>query len=389
MLHGMAVYNSQKERPNAMIGSTAKPWVADFRTPGGGRSRKAFRLKSEAEAYEAGERSKINAGSYINPREAERMTVGALYESWLTKCTTLGARGKKPIAPSTAANYRKNWHKHIEGRWSATPVASVRHRDVAEWVANMPVGNGTQSGVNTRARVAKMFGRIMNHAVYLELVPKNPAKDAVGHAPYVPTVKTEKKRVYLTMPELQDFAARCAPWEDLIMLAGTTGLRWGEITALRADDFRMDEGRYLLDVKRSWKTGDIEAPSPNTKNGEERTVSVPLQVANMVLGARANSGGLLFQSGNYTPKGEAPGKLHHSNFAARVLKPAGQELSTPPTFHDLRHTAVSLIVNETGNVKLAQRIAGHASATMTLDTYSDLFEDSLHAASSALDDLIK
>lgn len=55
------------------------------------------------------------------------------------------------------------------------------------------------------------------------------------------------------------------------------------------------------------------------------------------------------------------------------------------TPHDLRHTAASLAVSAGANVKAVQRMLGHASAAMTLDTYSDLFDDDLDFASAALD----
>lgn len=56
----------------------------------------------------------------------------------------------------------------------------------------------------------------------------------------------------------------------------------------------------------------------------------------------------------------------------------------PATFHDLRHTAVSLAISAGVNVKVVQRIAGHASATMTLDTYAGLFDDDLHDSADRL-----
>jgi integrase len=56
------------------------------------------------------------------------------------------------------------------------------------------------------------------------------------------------------------------------------------------------------------------------------------------------------------------------------------------TIHDLRHTAASLAISAGANVKAVQRMLGHASAAMTLDTYADLFDDDLDAVSAALDD---
>jgi integrase len=55
------------------------------------------------------------------------------------------------------------------------------------------------------------------------------------------------------------------------------------------------------------------------------------------------------------------------------------------TVHDLRHTAASLAVSAGANVKAVQRMLGHASAAMTLDTYADLFDDDLDSVSDALD----
>lgn len=54
------------------------------------------------------------------------------------------------------------------------------------------------------------------------------------------------------------------------------------------------------------------------------------------------------------------------------------------TIHDLRHTAESLAVSAGANVKVVQRMLGHASAAMTLNVYADLFDDDLDAVAVAL-----
>lgn len=56
------------------------------------------------------------------------------------------------------------------------------------------------------------------------------------------------------------------------------------------------------------------------------------------------------------------------------------------TPHDLRHTAASLAISAGANVKAVQRMLGHASAAMTLDTYADLFDDDLSDVASALNE---
>lgn len=74
--------------------------------------------------------------------------------------------------------------------------------------------------------------------------------------------------------------------------------------------------------------------------------------------------------------------------AIAEAKERGEELKLPEfprvTPHDLRHTAASLAISSGANVKAVQRMLGHASAAMTLDTYADLFDDDLDAVAKNL-----
>jgi integrase len=68
--------------------------------------------------------------------------------------------------------------------------------------------------------------------------------------------------------------------------------------------------------------------------------------------------------------------------------------ATTPEFptitpHDLRHTAASLAVSAGANVKVVQRMLGHAKASITLDVYADLFDEDLDSVLDRLDTAIK
>jgi len=56
---------------------------------------------------------------------------------------------------------------------------------------------------------------------------------------------------------------------------------------------------------------------------------------------------------------------------------------------DGRHTAASLAISAGANVKAVQRMLGHAKASMTLDTYADLFDTDLDAVAVNLDAAIR
>jgi len=56
--------------------------------------------------------------------------------------------------------------------------------------------------------------------------------------------------------------------------------------------------------------------------------------------------------------------------------------------HELRHTAASLAISSGANVKAVQSMLGHASAAMTLDRYSHLFDDVLETVADRLDEAV-
>jgi hypothetical protein len=83
--------------------------------------------------------------------------------------------------------------------------------------------------------------------------------------------------------------------------------------------------------------------------------------------------------------------LRASNFRRNTFDTAVASLrETYPelpmiTPHSLRHTAASLAILSGASVLSIQRMLGHSSAAMTLDVYSDLFDDDLDAVADALD----
>src|SRR3954466_12259764 len=78
--------------------------------------------------------------------------------------------------------------------------------------------------------------------------------------------------------------------------------------------------------------------------------------------------------------------LRRSSSAIPILEAAARAGLAGLTPHELRHTAASLAISSGANVKAVQRMLGHASAAMTLDTYTDLFDDDLDAVARRMND---
>jgi integrase len=174
---------------------------------------------------------------------------------------------------------------------------------------------------------------------------------------------------------------------EVVRFLAYTGLRWGELAALRVGDF--DMLRRRVNVSRSvtefnglvWST---------PKSWERRSVPFPSALAAELSALMVGKGreDLVFAS----QRGDV---LRVSNYRKRFFTSAVETCQaadkTFPTItpHDLRHTAASLAVSVGANVKAVQRMLGHAKASMTLDVYADLFDDDLDSVAESLDAAIK
>lgn len=184
---------------------------------------------------------------------------------------------------------------------------------------------------------------------------------------------------FLTRTEVERLADAAGEYGDVVRLLAYTGLRFGEMAALRVR--RIDFLRKRLTVAESATEvgGTVEYGAPKTH--QQRTVPIP-SILVEPLSRRCQGKGpddLVLTS----PGGAV---LRSGNFRRRFFDPAamaaGLEDLSP---HDLRHTAASLLVASGANVKAVQRMLGHASAAMTLDVYSGLFDDDLGALADRMD----
>jgi integrase len=119
------------------------------------------------------------------------------------------------------------------------------------------------------------------------------------------------------------------------------------------------------------------------KSHATRSVPIPRSLGDMLTQSMAGMGpdDLVFTTWRGKP-------LRNLNFRRDVFDKAaadaGLEGLTP---HELRHTAASLAVSAGANVKAVQKMLGHASAAMTLDVYSGLFDDDLDGVADRMDSL--
>jgi integrase len=83
------------------------------------------------------------------------------------------------------------------------------------------------------------------------------------------------------------------------------------------------------------------------------------------------------------------GPVDYTNVMARSYKPLLKRAGLPPIrFHDLRHTCATLLLSKGVHPKVVADVLGHASVTITLDTYSHVTPGLGDAAAGAMDDVL-
>lgn len=174
-----------------------------------------------------------------------------------------------------------------------------------------------------------------------------------------------RERLYLAPPEVHRLlAALPEPCRTLVLLAVLTGLRIGELLALRWKS--LDLVRGVVMVRETVSEGCFGAPKTRSSRRD-----VPLSEAalNAVLFHRgrcrqAQPEDLLFASRNQTP-------LNPKNLMRRVLRPACKALELPPiTWHSFRHTHATLLGEVGESLRTAQAILGHSDLKTTLNVYT-------------------
>lgn len=302
-------------------------------------------------------------GDYVNPADA-REDVSSIAAGWLR------AR-QQVMKPSSYQALRGSWETHVEPRWGERQVGGLKHSEVQDWVAEL----AQVRAATTVLRAHGVLAAVLDVAVRDRRVSRNVARGVA-----LPR-KVSKSKPYLTHHQVQ-VLADCSAHPVLVQFLAYTGLRWGEATGLRVKHVDALRRRVNVEENAVLVGAVIHVGTPKTH--EHRSVPYPeflaLSIARLCEGKRRED--LLFGDGLVHMR--LPNSVA-GWFAGAVARARELEEMPRVTPHDLRHTAASLAISAGANVKAVQRMLGHASASMTLDTYADLFDDDLDGVAIALD----
>jgi integrase len=189
----------------------------------------------------------------------------------------------------------------------------------------------------------------------------------------------EREPRFLRWPEVEELAAACTE-ERLVVVACLTGLRQGELFALRDSDVDFETGAIV--VTRAARRG--VAVRTKTRQSIRRAYLSGLarqMLREQLVARKPNDGRLVFPS----PLG---GVWQRNNFMARVFRPAVRRAGLDGlTFHDLRHTCASLLIAANANPLEVAAQLGHKDARLVFQRYGHLYPGAAHRAVQRLDAL--
>lgn len=354
-------------------------WQARYEVLGGRSvtAPRTFDNKAEASRWLSSVEADQARGLWVDP-DAGKVLLGAYAWSWL--------RGQVRIARRTREIYETQLRLHVLPQIDPdvpalgdVALADLTPELVRAWYAALIEHRSTSVAAKAYTRLRQVLTR----AVDDERITKNPCRIDQGGVEHHPEQR------FATMAELYELAAAVPRrYRALVLAAGLSGLREGELFALRWGD--VDTAGAAIAVRRKrlrLASGEVIEDDPKSRAGR-RNVAIPavlvteLEQHRAAFAGDATADDYVFTS----PTGEA---LERSNFRYRVWVPAAQAVGlTGLRFHDLRHTAGTLAARTGATTKELMARLGHASPRAAL-IYQHATDDRDRRIADGLDEMAR
>lgn len=330
----------------------SSPWVfeRDLRLADGSWRRVKVRAKTRTLALRRMAERECELA--VTHPDAEGQTLSEFLAAWLEY--------KRPaVRGATHRGYKQDVRLYIDPISGPKPLSQIGPMDVQAVVSAVAAGGALVMA----DRVRRTFKQALGHAVQMNLLVSNPA-DRVK-----PVKRPEPKRGVWTPEEgerfLRESKKRGQGWHALFTLALATGMRKGELLALRWSDVLPDR----VHVRRTYSPyAEGGFSPPKTKNGV-RTIPIT-----------ASTRSVLDRHLLAAPKSELVfprwdgGVLDPTSVSAEFRATAKAAKVPAIRVQDLRRTFTTWQFASGAEPKRVQRLLGHATPTLTLSVYADVLE---------------
>jgi integrase len=333
--------------------------------------------------------------------EPSRQPLGAYLDEWLA--------GRR-LEPSTRASYAKNIRLHLAGL-ADVPLSSLTTAGIDKLYRQLETSGradhrqGEGLSPRTVRYVATILSAALAAAVESGRLVRNPA--ARAHPPSAKEARPPEMHPW-TAAQLAAFLSwaakdghqHAAAWA----LLARTGMRRGELLALRYRDVDLDAG--TIAVRRSVGVVRVKGEGANLtegppKTGKPRVVDIGPATVAVLRAHRRERGTMALQlvAADALVFGDTEGRhLHPERFSrtfSEALARCGRELAEagvdpPPAIrlHDLRHTHATLLLSAGKPVKVVSERLGHSSAVVTMTVYAHVLPGGQREAADAFDAML-
>lgn len=351
-------------------------WEARVSLPNGQRRHYYARTRQEVARKLHQALKAIQDGLPLAP---ERQTVWQYLETWLETAA------RPTVRPMTYEGYERTLRLHV-----IPEIGSVRLARLAPQALSLLYQRLLDKGLSARTvqLTHAILHRALRQAVRWRLIPVNPA-DAVD-AP-----RPERREfAVLGLEESRRLleAARGDRLEALYAVALACGLRQGEILGLRWQDLDLEAGTLAVRQQAQRVQGRWVFPEPKTAAGR-RSVTLPALAVDALRRHRARQVEERLQLGpawqdelDLVFTNAIGGPIEKQNLVRRSFRPLLERAGLPRVrFHDLRHSAATLLLAGGIHPRVVQERLGHSTISVTMDIYSHVMPTLQREAADHLD----
>lgn len=365
-------------------------WIVRYRDGNGKEHSKSFSKEREAKQYDAHIAEKLRTNSWIDP-SVEKKTVLQVFDEWC----------KRDMRPNTRRNMEQT-RKQIENH----PIGGIRigkvtqtHAD--EWFNVLISGRPWMDGKPLSRSTARTHFNKLSATLYYAFdcgyivknplkVPKEKKKTSAVKKSDIPSraqldkildaVENGGGRYLRSSEKRMATFAGSKVLADMCRVAIGTGLRVGEISALTPYDIDLE--KRLVHVQFQVSSNGLERVPLKTDHSM-RTVPLPTDVLDVVksyIDECSTKHTVLFRSSR--------DRAFSTTTATIAFRHATAELGYGFTFHSFRHYYASKLISMGVSIPVVQRLLGHSKASITLDTYTHVIEDSWKELLSDIDKVL-
>lgn len=302
---------------------------------------------------------------------AARKTMKSLYDEYIEAC-------KSELRESTWDKKRRMFESTILplvgdiklDKFSVAAAQKFKSEIIAQDISRATAGN-----------YCKELSAMLNFAVRMEYIPRNPMKK-IGGIKSAELEAPEKKVRYYTAEEFKEYIAAAKAAADergnlidhayyiFFMVAFYTGMRKGEINALKWSDIDGNVIHVRRSITQKLRGEDRETPPKNQSSIRDIQIPTPLMNALKEHRSRQES-----ESGFTTDWRVCGGQscLRDTSIEKRNESFAKAAGLPHRTIHEFRHSHASLLANNGINIQEIARRLGHSQVEITWNTYSHLY----------------